>query len=122
MAACRGATQSPVAPGQHRGRYSAPEPSSIRNMQTMYRALCALALLAPVALAACGKRVGPASAPDSLRYTVRSVEKSDGECRSTDSTRAPSPCVKVSITWPQLADSTGGPGEAERFVHRLASA
>ena len=88
----------------------------------MCNALRALALLAPVALAACGNGNGVAAAPDSLRYTVQSVAKSDGECRSTDSTHTPSPCVKVSITWPQLADSTGGPGEAERFIHRLASA
>ena len=88
----------------------------------MYKALCGLVLLAPVALAACGKGVGIAGAPDSLRYTVRSVEKSDGECRSTDSSHTPAPCVKVSITWPQLADSAGGAGEAQRFVRRLASA
>jgi hypothetical protein len=88
----------------------------------MSKALRGLALLAPVALAACGKGGVFASAPDSLRYEMRSVEKSDGECRSTDSLHTPSPCVKVAISWPQLADSTGTIGEVQRFIRRLASA
>jgi hypothetical protein len=88
----------------------------------MSKALRGLALLAPVALVACGKGGVFASTPDSLRYEMRSVEKSDGECRSTDSLRTPSPCVKVAISWPQLADSTGSAGEAQRFIRRLAAA
>lgn len=88
----------------------------------MSKALRSLALLAPVALAACGKGGVFASTPDTLRYEMRNVDKSDGECRATDSLRTPSPCVKVAISWPQLADTTGTAVEAQGFIRRLAAA
>lgn len=88
----------------------------------MSKALRGLALLAPVALVACGRGGALASAPDSLRYEMRHVEKSDGECRATDSLRTPSPCVKIAIDWPELADSNGTAGEAQRYIRRLAAA
>jgi len=88
----------------------------------MSKALRDLALFAPVALVACGKGGVFASTSDTLRYEMRNVEKADGECRSADSLRTPAPCVKVVISWPQLADSTGTAGEAQRFIRRLAAA
>jgi hypothetical protein len=88
----------------------------------MFKALRSLALLAPVALAACGGGGVFAGTPDSLAYTMQTIEKTDGECRSADSTRTPVPCVTLAIAWPQLADTAGVHGEVQRFVRRLAAA
>ena len=79
-------------------------------------------LLLPLVLAACGRDGARGTTPDTLRYAVQHVAKSEGECRSTDSLKTPSPCVKVDISWPDLSDRTPVADAARQFIRRLASA
>ena len=88
----------------------------------MLKRIRGVAVLGPLALVACGRGGSVAVKADTLQYAVKHVTKSDGECRSTDSLKTPSPCVKLDITWPELSDATPGGEAARQFIRRLASA
>jgi len=91
----------------------------MKNMRTFSRAA---ALLLPAVLAACGRPGARGGSPDTLSYAVREVAKAEGECRSTDSVKTSSPCVKLDIRWPELSDRTPAGDAARQFIRRLASA
>jgi hypothetical protein len=88
----------------------------------MVKAPRGLLLLAPLALAACGGSGALGTKPDTLRYAMRNVAKSDGECRSADSLRTPAPCVSFDVSWPEVTDSTPAALAARQFIDRLAAA
>ncbi|HEX6630593.1 MAG TPA: DUF3298 domain-containing protein [Gemmatimonadaceae bacterium] len=54
----------------------------------------------------------PASAsavPDTLRYTMHTVRRAEGDCRRPDADSAAVPCVAVELTYPLLDSTTATP-------------
>lgn len=86
----------------------------------MSKRIRGVAVLLSVIAAACGKS-GPFAGPrpDTLHYAMKDASKGTGECRSTDSAKTPTPCVRVNLIWPEITDSTVGARMAKEFIARL---
>lgn len=90
----------------------------------MSKVLHAALAIPTVLLAACGGAAPreAANPADTVAYAMRSVQDvSATRCRTsvTDSTMVP--CVKVDITWPELAGDSARVGQAAQFIRRLVS-